>query len=67
MVVERTKDEVIIRLPSKGISDEVQDFLDYLIFMETTSKSKAKKKDIDRLVKDIKKGWWKKNRSRLIR
>jgi hypothetical protein len=65
MIVQRTKDEVIIRLPSKGISDEVQDFLDYLIFMETTSKSKAKKSDIDKLAKEVKKGRWKKISRRL--
>ena len=65
MVVERTKDEVIIRLPSKGISDEVQDFLDYLIFKEVTSKSKAKKSDIDKLAKEVKKGRWKKISRRL--
>ena len=65
MVVERTEDEVIIRFPSKAMSQELQNILDYLIFMETTSNSKAKKADIDKLSKEVKRGRWKKISRRL--
>lgn len=67
MLIERTNNEVIIRLPSYVNTDGVQQLIDYLSYKEATSKSKAKQKDIDNLAKAVKKGWWSKNRSRLIK
>lgn len=67
MVIERTKKEVIIRLPSYIDTDGLQNILDYLIYKEATDQSQAKQADVDKLAKEIKKGWWKKNRGRFIR
>lgn len=66
MLIERTNDEVIIRLPSYVDTEGVQRFIDYLTYKEATAKSKAKQPDVDKLVKQIKKGWWAKNKSRFI-
>jgi hypothetical protein len=67
MIIERTKKEVIIRLPSYIDTDGLQGLINYLIYKEATDKSQAKQKDVNKLVKEIKKGWWKKNRSRFIK
>ncbi len=67
MLIERTSNEVIIRLPSYVDTEGLQRLVDYLIYKEATSKSKAKQSDVDKLAKDVKKGWWSKNRSRFIK
>ena len=67
MVIERTSEEVIIRLPSYVNTDELQSLIDYLTYKEATAKSKAKQADVDLLAKEVKQGWWAKNRSRLVK
>jgi hypothetical protein len=67
MLIERTNNEVIIRLPSNVDTEGVQRLVDYLIYKEATANSKAKQTDVDKLSKEIKKNWWKKNRTRFIK
>jgi hypothetical protein len=67
MLIERTSNEVIIRLPSYVDTEGLQRLVDYLSYKEVTSKSKAKQSDVDKLSKGVKKGWWTKNRSRFIK
>lgn len=67
MVIERTKKEVIIRLPSYVDTEGLQNIIDYLTYKEATAKSQAKQEDVDKFSKQIKRGWWKKNRSRFIK
>ena len=67
MVIERTSKEVIIRLPSYVDTKGLQRLVDYLTYKEATAKSKAKQKDVDALAKEVKKGWWANNRTRLVK
>ncbi|UXE68843.1 MAG: hypothetical protein KA713_09820 [Chryseotalea sp. WA131a] len=67
MVIERTKKEVIIRLPSYIDTEGLQNLINYLNYKEATDKSQAKQDDVDKLAKEIKKGWWSKNRRRFIK
>jgi hypothetical protein len=67
MLIERTNSEVIIRLSSNVDTEGLQRLLDFLSYKEVTSESKAKQSDVDKLAKQVKKGWWSKNRSRLIK
>ena len=67
MVIERTKKEVIIRLPSSIDTDGLQNIINYLSYKEATDKSQTKQEQVDKLAKEIKKGWWGKNRSRFIK
>jgi hypothetical protein len=67
MLIERTSKEVIIRLPSYVDTNGLQRLVDYLSYKEATSKSKAKQSDVDALAKEVKTGWWAKNRSRLVK
>jgi hypothetical protein len=67
MLIERTSTEVIIRLPSDVDTVGLQRLVDYLSYKESTSNSKAKQTEVDKLAKEVKKGWWSKNRSRFIK
>ena len=64
MIIERTANEVIIRLPSYVDTNGLQRFVDYLTYKEATALSKAKQSDVDSLAKEVKTGWWAKNRSK---
>ncbi|MCD4789489.1 MAG: hypothetical protein K8R37_05765 [Bacteroidales bacterium] len=66
MIVERTNNEVIIRLPGSIDTIDLEDMVDYIRFKEIISKSKATQDEIDSLVKGIKKGRWENNRKRLL-
>lgn len=66
MIVERTNNEVIIRLPGSIDTIDLEDMVDYIRFKEIISKSKATQDEIDSLVKEIKKGRWENNRKRLL-
>lgn len=67
MVIERTKDEVIIRLPSYVDTEGLQRLINLLSYKEATAKSEATQADVDKLVKEVKKGWWAKNGNKHIK
>ena len=67
MFIERTSDEVIIRLPASVDTTGLQRLVDYLVYKEVTANSKAKQEQVDKLSAEVKKGWWKKNRKRFIK
>ncbi len=60
MKVERTKDEIVVRLPSSIDLTELQDMLDYLKYRELTANSNAKQEDVDKLAKAVNSTMWKK-------
>jgi len=66
MIIERTINEVIIRLPATINITDLQEMANFLRYSELTQKSKATKKQVDTLVKEVKKGRWEKSRKRLI-
>ena len=63
MITERTKKEVIIRLPSSTSIDTLQEVMDWIEFKELTKKAKTTQKQVDSLVKEIKKGRWSKTKA----
>jgi len=65
MIIERTTNEIIFRLPSSTNVDDLQDLADLLEFKEIVKKSKASQKDVDNLVTSIKKGRWGKTKLQL--
>jgi hypothetical protein len=60
MTIERTEDEIIIRIPADIYNDDIQDMIDLIKFKEISSKSQATQEQIDELSKDISKSIWKK-------
>ncbi len=67
MIIERTKSEIIIRLPGNINIDDLQDMTDWFQYKEITRKSKVKQIDVDSLVSHIKKGRWNKRKSILVK
>jgi len=67
MVIERTKDEVIIRLPADVNTDGLQRMINLLYYKEATSKSEASQAQVDELAKKVKNGWWAKNGGKHIK
>jgi hypothetical protein len=67
MVIERTKDEVIIRLPAYVDTEGLQRLVNFLTYKEATAKSEATQADVDKLAKEVKSGWWAKNGSKHIK
>lgn len=53
MIVERTKNEILVRLSPKTNTSDLQDMLDFLEYKELVSKSKAKQSDIDELARQV--------------
>ncbi len=66
MIIERTKKELIIRLPLNIDTNGLQNLIDYISYKSATTNSRAKQSDIDLLSKEVKNNWWTKNKSRLI-
>lgn len=67
MVVERTKKEVIIRLPASVDTEELQDFLNYARYKELTADLNVDQNEVDKLAEEINSKWWIKNREKLIK
>lgn len=67
MVIERTSSEVIIRLPASVDTTGLQRLVDYLTYKEATATSKASQEDVDKLADEVKKGWWERNRKRVMK
>ena len=65
MIIERTKDEIIFRLPGNINVDDLQDLADLFEFKEIAKKSKATQNDVDDLVDAIKKGRWAKTKAKV--
>ena len=65
MIIERTSKEVIFRLPASTKLEDLQEIADLFAFKEISRKSKATQKDVDDLVKKIKKGRWAKTKKQI--
>lgn len=63
--MERTKGEIIFRIPADTDIDELQEIVDLLSFKEISRKSKATQVEVDKLAKLAKKGRWEKTRAKL--
>jgi hypothetical protein len=60
MILERTKDEILIRLPANINVSELQTMLDYLQYLELTANSSATETDVEGLAKSANKSMWQK-------
>ena len=67
MLVERTKKEVIIRLPASVDTEDLQDFLNYARYKELTAGFKVDQKEVDKLSAQINSKWGTKNRAKVIK
>lgn len=65
MIIERTSNEIIFRLPTSTKLEDLQEIANLFAFKEIAKKSKATQKDVDDLVQKIKKGRWDKTKKKL--
>jgi hypothetical protein len=66
MKIERTNNELIIRLSDKADPDGVQRLINFLRYQEATTGSKAKQKAVDALASEVNKSWWEENKDRFL-
>jgi len=62
MIVERQNNEILVRFSARMKTSRIQTILDYLRY---TSKSTATENDVDELLKEVKKGRWKRTKEEL--
>jgi len=55
MILERTKSEILVRLPLSVDLSELQEMLDYFKYKDATAKTKASQKNADMLAKQANK------------
>lgn len=60
MVLERTKDEIVIRIPASVDLTELQNMLDYLRYKEIAEESVAKQTDAEELSRMVNEAMWRK-------
>ncbi len=65
MIVERQKNEILVRFSSRMKISRLQTILDYLRYEELTSKSTATENNVDELLKEVKKGRWNRTKEEL--
>jgi hypothetical protein len=62
MIINRTNDkQITITVSSSVDSFALQLLIDYVTYLEATSKSKAKQTAVDKLADEVNASWWKKN------
>lgn len=62
MVIEKTAEEYIIRVPISIDLGQMQELLNYLRYLELTGKFSASEKDVEELVANTKLAWRKKRK-----
>lgn len=67
MLVERTKKEIIIRIPSTVNTDDLQDLINYARYKELSSTFSVSQAVVDKLADEINRTWWKKNKAKLVK
>jgi predicted trehalose synthase len=67
MIVERTSNQIVIKVSPKVDTFGFQRIMEYLDYLELTSKSKASQDDADKLADELNENWWTKNRKRFIK
>ena len=68
MLVERIDDKkFVITLSSSVDRFGLQRLIDYMKYLEATSKSNPKQSDVDKLADEVNASWWNENRKRIIK
>jgi hypothetical protein len=67
MVIEKTTDEVILRLPADFDTFGLQRILNYLKYKDLIKSSQATEKQITQLSNTSKNRWWEENKNRFIK
>ncbi len=66
MIIERTNNQIVIKVSPNVDTFGFQRIMDYLDYLEITSKSKATQDDADKLADELNENWWAENRKEFI-
>ena len=66
MIVEKTKDQILIKISPKVNPFGFQRIMDYLEYLEMTSKSKATQSDAEKLAEELNQSWWQLNKDKFL-
>ena len=66
MIIEKTKDQILIKISPKVNPFGFQRIMDYLEYLEMTSKSKATQTDADKLANELNQSWWELNKGKFL-
>ncbi len=67
MIENADNNKITITVSSSVDRFGLQRLIDYLKYLEATSKSKAKQSDVDKLADEVNSSWWEANKSRFIK
>ena len=68
MIIERDKEDIVIRLNASLIDiEEVQKFADYFRVLESNAKNQGTQDQANELARESQKNWWKENRQRFVK
>jgi hypothetical protein len=68
MLIERpNNNQITITVSSSVDSFGLQMLIDYVRYLEETSKSKTKQSDVDKLAAELNESWWKKNNKKFLK
>jgi hypothetical protein len=67
MIVERTTNQIVIKVSSRVDNFGFQRIMEYLEYLELTTESKSKQEDADRLADELNENWWSENSKRFIK
>ncbi len=67
MDIQRTDNEILLRLPANIDTLGLQRMIDYLKYKEATAESEVDQVEIDKLAKESKASWWKENKHRFVK
>lgn len=66
MTIERTSQNIIIKLPADMNIEDLQRMMDYFLYKEIGMKSRARQEDIDALARQSSRTWWQDNKQRFL-
>jgi hypothetical protein len=67
MVIEKTNDEIILRLPADIDTNGFQRIVNYLKYKEAIRKSQGTEEQANKLAEESKKRWWAENKGKFIK
>ena len=67
MEIQRTNNEIVIKVNSSVDVVGLQRLIDFISYSEITSKKAVSQIDVDQLASEINKGWWQKNKNNYLK
>lgn len=67
MVIEKTNNEILLRLPANMDVEVLQKIVNFLKYKEAVKNSQATEKETNSLAEESKRNWWNENKAKYIK